>query len=328
MAKAYQSSPKYKILEERYTRVSQNVRFYQMGNTTILCVGTGAIGASIEGWVRLGINRIYLFDNKAVKIKNMVAQNFCHSDIGKPKTEALKRRLLECQFEKGNSDIPSLQIFTYSDFLAVTDKEIQRIIEKEKSKGRKVIIVMASDYHPVQARGNRIALKFGVTVFWVGIYRMGKAGEVIFYAPGHELPCYRCITETRYRFFDNNRLAGHLKGDRDGAGISSGLPMAATFIDAVLSHLIIGYIHCDIETNQHARLFRRLLNEKRNLIQCQLDPEYILNDSENIFAQIQGPDQICFNTIFQQESINPECPDCSLGKNAWYHTDYTKEIMP
>jgi len=293
----------------------------------LLIIGTGAISFFVELLVRIGIKRVYLFDNKSVQRKNIVAQNFHHSDEGFQKPEALKKRLHGCQFEKGNSEIPPLEVFTNGDFLTVTDKEIEQIITKEKSEGRQVILIMASDYHPAQARGNRIAIKYDVPVFWVGIYHLGKAGEIIFYIPGFDLPCYRCITETRYSYFDKKRLSNHLTGDCSGSGRSTGLPTAASFIDAVLEHLIIGYIHIDTETNQHGRLFRGLLVEKRNLIQCQLDPDYLLNDSENIFSQIQGPDQIAFNTIFQTENRKRDCLDCrSFATNSvWKHTDYTRE---
>jgi hypothetical protein len=163
-------------------------------------------------------------------------------------------------------------------------------------------------------------------VFWVGIYQMGKAGEIIFYHPDYKLPCYRCITETRYRFFDKNRLADHLRGDFRGSGKSSGLPSAASFIDAVLDHLVIGLVHMDIDENQHGRLFKKILNEKRNFIQCQLDPDYKLNDQEDIFSQIRGPDLIAFNTLFQRVNKKSDCIDCcSFFDSVWNHTDYTSE---
>ena len=81
------------------------------------------------------------------------------------------------------------------------------------------------------------------------------------------------------------------------------------------------------DENQHAKLFRRLLKEKRNFIQCQLDPTYKLNDTEDIFAQIKGTDFICFNTIFQHESRKLDCIDCRefAIQLVWKQTDYTKE---
>jgi len=263
-----------KELNSRYKRVSQNVNFERMLEAAIIFVGVGASGHMIEQIVRLGIKAVYLFDPDKVEKQNIPAQNFTVDDIGLYKTEALRRRLEVCQFEKGNSSITPLEVYTYGDFLEISDHEIQEIIRKEGEKGRQVILVMASDYHPVQARGSRIVHKFEIPIFWVGIYRMGMAGEIIFSIPGHDLPCYRCITESRYRFFDKNRLANHLEGDYSGSGRSFGLPMAATFIDSILSHLIVGLIHLDIEENQHAKMFRKLLDEKRNFIQCQLDPNY------------------------------------------------------
>jgi molybdopterin/thiamine biosynthesis adenylyltransferase len=315
-------------LNSRYSRESENVDFEKMMKTTLIVVGTGAYGSAIEQFVRLGVKRIYLFDNDIVERKNLTSQNFTADDIGLQKCEALVLRLIACEFEKDNPSLPPLAVVTYGDFLAINDDELKRIIETELSLGQKIILIMASDYHPVQARGNRIAIKYKIPVFWVGIYGMGKAGEIIFYDPDFELPCYRCITETRYRFFDKNRLADHYRGDFRGAGKSSGLPSAASFIDTVLDHLVIGLIHREVSNNQHGMLISRLLDEGRNFIQCQLDPNYRLNANEDIFSQIKGPDMIAFNSIFQRENKNRDCPDClpiRRGRQIWEHTDYTKE---
>lgn len=313
------------ILNSRYSRVSENIRFKFMLNTTLMVIGIGASGQMVEQFCRLGIKRFHLFDYDIVERNNLTSQNFSTEDVGLPKSKALMRRLKACEFEKDSPYIPPLQLTMYGDFLAISDEEIERIIQKERAKDRQVILLMLSDYHPAQARGNRVALKFNVPTFWAGIYRMGMAGEIIFFLRDYGLPCYRCITESRYRFFNKIHLLKHLNGDFRGSGKSAGLPMAASFIDSILGHLIIGVIHLDIEDNQHGGLIRRLLREKRNFIQCQLDPNYKLNDQEDIFAQIQGSDQIAFNTIFQQESIDSNCQDCSSSHKAWMKTDYTKE---
>lgn len=314
-------------LKFQYNRVSSNVCFNTMLNTVFIFVGVGAIGFMIELFVRLSSRGMHLFDNDVVEIKNLTSQNFTYDDVGLQKDVAIIKRLKSCEFEKDNPNISPLELTTHGDFLKVSDAEIEMMVQKEQEKGRQVILVLASDYHPVQARGNRISLKLKIPTFWVGIYRKGMAGEIIFHVPNHGLSCYRCITETRYNFFDKNRLVNHLKGDFSGSGKSMGLPMAATFVDAILAHIIIGYIHRNIERNQHGKLFRKLLREKRNFIQCQLDPDYRLNDSEDIFSQIQAPDMIAFNTVFQHENKKQDCLDCRKFLNGWVweNTDYTKE---
>lgn len=314
-------------LKLQYSRVNSNVCFNTMLNTVLIFVGVGASGFMIEQFARLGIGGMLLFDNDIVEIKNLTSQNFTYDDVGLQKDKAIIKHLKSCEFEKDNPNIPHLELTAHGDFLKVSDTEIEMIIQNEQEKGRQVILVLASDYHPVQARGNRMSLKLKIPTFWVGIYRKGMAGEIIFHVPNHELSCYRCITESRYRFFDKNHLINHLKGDFRGSGKSSGLPQAASYIDSIASHLIIGAIHRKDNENEHAKLFRRILKEQRNFIQCQLDPTYKLNDTIDIFAQIKGDDVICFNTIFQHGRRKSDCIDCREFsiELVWKHTDYTKD---
>ena len=318
-------------LNRKYERISDNVEFEIAVNTSLIIAGTGASGHMVETLARIGVRNFYLFDPDRVEPKNLVAQNFTTADIGLPKTLALYERLKTCTFEVSSSDLPPLQVECQGDFLAIEDEEIETLIAHELMQGRRPMLILSSDFHPVQARGSRIALKYGLTAFFVGIYRQGMAGEIIFYEPGYGLPCYRCVAESRYRSWDQANLSEHRAGvPFSGAGRSAGLPMAATFIDAILSHLIVGAMHRDIEANPHGRLYRRLLDEKRNFIQTQLDPSYRLNGEEDIFSQISGPDVVTFNTLFQQEPVQPHCRDCSSvpGSRAdrvWSHTDYCRE---
>ncbi len=317
-------------LKSEYLRISENIDFEKTLSTTLFIVGIGASSPMVESLARMGVKSFILFDPDIVEKKNLVCQNFRHSDIGRPKSEALKERLEACEFEEGNNAVPALKVMTKSNFLEIHDDEFDAIIEAEKQSGSRPILIMATDYHPVQARGNRIAIKHNMTTFWVGIYKRGMAAEIIFYKPDHKgLPCYRCIAQTRYDFFYNKHLQFHLSGDYSKTGVSSGLPLAATFIDSILGHLIIGAIHSDIDKNPHGKLFNRLIVEKRNLIQCQLDPDYRLNGSEDLFEQLSGPDVVTFNTLFQKETLNPDCPDCQLktASVSGRSTDYTKDYM-
>jgi molybdopterin/thiamine biosynthesis adenylyltransferase len=324
-------------LVEKYSRISSHIDFDELFDHRLIFIGTGASTHLIEWFARLGVKKFTLCDLDIVEHKNLAVQGFDYDDVGSSKVDAVKKRLERIEFEKGNENVPALDVITFNqDFLTLTDEEVF-------SGDGKKILIMASDYHPVQARGSRLALKYSVPTFWVGIYREAMAGEIIFFDNSNAdedfnmqkslQPCYRCITKTRYESFDKRHLASHKKGEFNGAGKSSGLPMAATYIDSILGHLIIGAIHQTDLNNRHARLYTKLKSEGRNLIQTQLSPEYLLG-SEDIFEQAKGKDMISFNTLFQHEKVDEECPDCKTfyslineekSSNYTVTTDYTLE---
>ena len=111
-------------LNNRYSRESQNVRFDLMLKTTFVIVGLGASGPMIEQFARLGIKRFHLFDPDAVELKNVISQSYTVKDDGLEKAEATKRKIEACEFEKGNPDIPPIEINTNSDFLSITDADV------------------------------------------------------------------------------------------------------------------------------------------------------------------------------------------------------------
>lgn len=316
-------------LNEKYNRISSHVDFPSMFDTRLILVGAGAASHMAISLVRMGIKELTIIEPDLVEEKNLAVHAYRRSDIGRPKADCLAEIMNDVEFEKGNQSVPKLDIITYTeDFLSLSDDDIL------VGDGHK-ILVMGTDYHPAQARGNRIGLRYRIPVFWMGIYRNGAAGEIIFIDPKakRSLPCYRCITKDRYDFFDNNHKKDHLNGGKQGQGISSGLPMAASFIDSVAAHLIVGCIHKDIPDNPHGQLYRRLLDEQRNFIQLQLNPEYTLA-GENIFEQINGPDIVSFNTLFQRDKVNEQCDDCKLvnfghwSGMLWGDTDYLKTTSP
>ena len=118
------------------------------------------------------------------------------------------------------------------------------------------------------------------------------------------------MAASRYEFWAGTRTTlGR------ATGRSLGLPLATTVVDGILGHLIVGAIHADDADNPHGALYRRLVAERRNFIQVQLDPGYRLN-GEDIFAGIGGPDVVTFNTRFEPHATDPDCPDCGAGRAA------------
>ena len=58
-------------------------------------IGCGSVGSTVaELLVRLGLSKITLYDFDTVSSHNLANQLFVNEDIGKPKTEALKKLLV------------------------------------------------------------------------------------------------------------------------------------------------------------------------------------------------------------------------------------------
>jgi len=293
-------------LNNVYSRYSQQINFERLFETELIFVGTGASSFMIEWFAKIGIKNFCLIDNAKVERKNLPVQNFIASDIGKNKVDALAERIKQSAFESNNSLLPTIEVRTFAiDFLQLDNLEILRpdLIHPK-------ILIMTTDYHPVQAKGARLSIMYGIPTFWAGIYKNSMAGEIIFYQKNQSLPCYRCITKKRYENFVNKSQSNkNQQNNIIGRGVSSGLPMAATQLDSMLSHLIIGCIHQQEKYNQHGQLYNRLLKEKRNLIQTQFSPDYLLNGND-IFSDIYGENTVTFNTLFQSVLVQVDCEDC------------------
>lgn len=313
-------------LNTEYARVSGQIDFKKLLDTSIIQIGVGASSTTIEHLARLGIKRWVLFDPDSVEKKNLAVQNFEVSDVGKTKVQAMKERLSRSEFEKGAIDVPTLDVDTFLDFLEPDDNELDKLIRKEKRNFSQVILVAATDSFPAQARAARVGIRHSLPTFFVGVYGGGLAGELMFHYPAKtDMPCFRCIAASRY---EHNLGKGH----RPEASKSSGLPFAVSILDAQLAHLVIGAIHYTstdkYQANVYptAELFGELVSENRNFIQSQFNPKYRMA-GEDIFRDengVHGPNVKTFISLFQRDVKNPDCPDCKSPK-AWSHTDYRKE---
>src|SRR5207302_7028140 len=67
--------------------------------------------------------------------------------------------------------------------------------------GHTDLFIFATDFFPAQARGNLQALRLRKPAVWIGLYRGGRAGEIVYWAPDVTPACYRCVCSSRYASF-------------------------------------------------------------------------------------------------------------------------------
>ena len=142
----------------------------------VLLVGAGGLGCPTALYLTAaGVGTIGLVDGDVVDMSNLQRQVlFGESDVGRPKVEAAKERLLDV-----NSGVK-----INDHHLLLTSANIMEVIADYD------IIVNGCDNFPTRYLVNDAAVLTGKPVVDGSIFRF--EGQVTVYQP-HEGPCYRCL---------------------------------------------------------------------------------------------------------------------------------------
>ena len=242
--------------------------------------------------VHSGLGAVTVVDFDRVDGSNPARQDFYSTDLGRYKAEATAadlRRInpeveIECQVQ---------------DYCALSREEHDGLF------GHTDLLILGTDSFTAQARGNIESIRLGIPAIWIGLYRGGRAGEIVYYVPGVTEACYRCICKDRYEAF----AAG-------GAHVSStgGTILDLHLLDAIAGQIAVGILTRGAE-NRMGRLIKKLGN--RNLLQVKIDPDYRLGDKD-IFGQYLGdhPANFSFTTIALPMEREANCPDCACQDEA------------
>lgn len=268
-----------------FQRIESTIDIDVMNQSHVTVVG-GAVGIS-KDLVRSGLLGLTLIDYDRIDASNPTRQDFNSTDLGHLKTEATARDIRRVNPE---IDVEVLNI----DFCSLSHEQM------EEQFAHTDLFIFATDFFPAQARGSIETLRLGKPAIWIGLYRGGRAGEIIHYVPGITPACYRCICGMRYAAFPQ----GKTKVSSDGGTIFD-----LHFVDSVAGSLAVGILTRGSD-NRMGRLIEQLGD--RNLLQMKMDPEYTLGDKD-IFRNYLGdnPANFSFTTIALPMEREPECPDCA-----------------
>ena len=148
----------------------------QLLKAKVLLVGAGGLGCPTALYLAAaGVGRLGLIDADVVDRSNLQRQVlFGESDVGRPKVEVARDRLLDLN--------PGIQIDIYHELL--TSYNIMDIIDGYD------IIVNGCDNFPTRYLVNDAAVLTGKPVVDGSIFRF--EGQATVYKPG-DGPCYRCL---------------------------------------------------------------------------------------------------------------------------------------
>jgi len=165
-------------------RPTINVDLLQQSHATV--VG-GAYGLT-QDFVHSGLRSVTYVDFDRIDASNPARQDFNMTDLGHHKAEVLAAALKRIN--------PEVEVnYLLRDFCDIGQDEFDLNFRHTD------LFILATDFFPAQARGNLQALRLRKPAVWIGLYRGGRAGEIVYWAPGVTPACYRCVCSARYRAF-------------------------------------------------------------------------------------------------------------------------------
>lgn len=268
-----------------FSRINSSINTDMMQDSKAVVVGA-PVGLTHD-LVRCGLGAVALVDFDRISASNPARQDFNSTDIARYKVNAIAENLKKIN--------PEIEVDGYIlDFCSISPEEIERLF------GDTDLFIFATDFFPAQARGNIVALELNKPAIWIGLYRGGLAGEIIYYVPGVTPACYRCICGSRYNAFN-----------KGGASVSSdgGTIFDLHLVDSIAGQISLGILNRGAD-NRYGSLIDQLGN--LNLLQVKNDPNYTLN-GKDIFKQYLGdnPANFAFTTIALQMDRELDCPDCA-----------------
>lgn len=207
------------VSEELYTELlkrSMGILSPATSSKHVLVVGLGSVGSYLsELLVRSGVGQLTLVDPESVEAVNLSRTVYEVSDIGRPKVDAIARRLLNInpavQLNRRAVDLTHLSLEEVNDLVIEAD-----------------LVIAATDDLEAQRALNRFAYARGKPAVFVGIWAAANGGEVIYVLP-EITACYLCVTRSRSALgeaapgmdYGTGRLVGEIALAADIQHISS-----------------------------------------------------------------------------------------------------------
>ena len=278
-----------------FIRIVSAIDVGSLQQAIIALIGVGGSAGLACDLVRTGVGRFLLVDPDRVDVTNLARQAHAADQIGTPKVKALAK-----QMKRINSGV-QVQ-YLADDFCALDDEVIDELFADVD------LLVFATDRFAAQARGNQVALRLKKPALWVGLYRGGMGGEIVFWHDGIEA-CFRCLCAKRYEAHEAAQSNGtSLDPPSDGATIFD-----IHYLDSIAGALAVGLLTRGSD-NRFGRLIEQLGD--RNFIQVKIAPDYAWRGRDVIREQL-GIAEDCdaffaWNAIARRDPDGGRlyCPDC------------------
>jgi len=282
----------YSLIQNIFSRNSGILETANMLEKRAFIFGCGSVGSLVGvELAKAGIGKFVLVDNDIINFHNLCRHQCGIQDVGKFKVHAVKDRILAIN--------PLAEVETYISIAESIDKEV---FDKHCEPG--TILIGCADNREADVYISRIASIYNIPFVSIGFWERAFAGEVFYYIPSENMPCYECAIGTSN---DNasartstNRRIYTTQEDLEKVNFEPGISIDINFVTLVAIKLLL-----DLFNRDNPSFTPRVINYLTQFtLICNTNDPKIGGELAEIFAH---PLQIT-NSIKMR--FRDSCPPC------------------
>ena len=226
---------KYSLVQKIFSRNTGILESSIMRDKKVIILGCGSVGSLVAVQLaKSGVGNFLLVDNDIVEYHNLCRHQCGISDVGRYKTDALKERILDINAAaKVKCEVSTVEMLRKEVFDKYCIKE-------------KTIIVGCADNRESDVYANSIAVMYKVPFISIGFWERAFAGEIFYYLPEKNMPCYKCALggggELSNRINTNRRIYTN-EEDLSRVVFEPGIAVDIDFVTTVGIKLILDIFH-------------------------------------------------------------------------------------
>lgn len=283
---------KYNLVQNIFSRNTGILESSIMREKEVVILGCGSVGSLVAlQLAKAGVGKFLLVDNDIVEYHNLCRHQCGITDVGKYKTVALKERILNIN--------PSAEVAIETTTVELVCKDV---FDTHCKKGCTVIVGCA-DNRAADVYANSIAVMYHVPFVSVGFWERAFAGEIFYYLPDKDMPCYKCALgdggELSQRENSNRRIYTN-EEDLSKVNFEPGISVDIDFVTVIGIKIILDILN--LETPDYTT--RLLETLQQYTLVCNTNKTEIGGEMAEIFSY---PLQV---TTSLKVNFGGKCPPC------------------
>ncbi len=285
---------KYSLIQNIFSRNTGILESSIMAEKEAIILGCGSVGSLVAlHLAKSGVGKFLLIDNDIVEYHNLCRHQCGITDVGKYKTIALKERILNIN--------PTADVMIKTCTVELVSKNV---FDEHCIEG-KTIIIGCADNRSADIYANSIAVMYRVAFISIGFWERAFAGEIFYYLPNNNMPCYKCALgdggELSQRENRNRRIYT-TEEDLTKVNFEPGISADIDFVTIIGIKIILDILNLDND-KYTTRLIDTL---QQYTLVCNTNKTKVGGVKAEIFSY---PLQV---TTSLKVSFNEKCPPCEF----------------